>query len=124
MPQVGEDAQAMPAVVDDEGDAIHAVVGRGDRLHRHAVEPQAAARLEMPHVAHGAQLAAGLGGAERLGGRVDRQAELPLVDARRLAVVAVLVRDEHGIDVAAVAGEPLLDLAAAQPGVDEYAQEV
>ena len=56
------------------------------------------------------------GGVEGSGGCVDRQSELPVVDSRCAAMVAVVVRDQQGVDLgnnAPVGRQPLLGLLAA-----------
>ena len=56
--QIGENAQAVRAVVDDEGHAVDAVMRRGNGFHRDAVEAQGLAGLEVKHIVHFAQIVA------------------------------------------------------------------
>ena len=57
-----------------------------------------------------------------LGGGVDWQTERPVQNSHAPAVVNMVVRDQNGIDglcIPAMQGQPLLNLAAGNPGVEE-----
>ena len=122
VPQIGEDAQSLPAVVDDESHAIHTVMGRRYRLHGHVADAQDAAGLEMAHVVQPAQLTPLGRECQRFGRDMNRHAELPLEDTDRAAMVAVVVRHEERVhlpDIPSIPGQSLLGLLATDAGVKQ-----
>ena len=121
VPQIGQNAQAMPAVVHHENHAVHAVVGRRNRFDRHPVESQGFAGREGPEVFDRAEIVAacrpvGFGGGE------DRQAEFAMENAHAAGVIGVVVGNQHGVgvgDVSAMPSKPLLGADSAEPGVEQ-----
>jgi len=70
---------------------------------------------------------ASMGGGDGLSGDVDRHAELPLINPHAAGVVAVIMRNHQGIDVAdveTVGGESLFRLPPADPGVKQQTNTV
>ena len=77
--------------------------------------------LEMPKVVDLAQCKS-LGRLVGLGSGVDWQAKRPVQDSHAAAVIHMVVGDQHGIDrirIPAMLGEPPLDLAGTDPGVEQ-----
>ena len=123
MAQVGQDAQAVLAVIDHENHAIFGVMRRGNRFHDDLAELDRFPGLEMPKVFDLAQCKS-FGRLVGLGGGVDWQAERAVQDAHAAAVVNMVVGDQDRIDrscIPAMLGEPLLDLAGTDPGVEQAA---
>ena len=111
--QVGHDPQPLPAGLDDEGRAVHAVMGSGDRVHEDLAELQLVVRTEVAHVLHLPERTPRRRGGERRRRHVDRETVFPLEHAGVADVVGMVVRDDHGVDgadVPAVGGKALRGL--------------
>lgn len=125
---VGADAEAVHAVVDDEDRAVDRVVRRRERLDGDAVaEAHRVAGAEMADVGDHAELRAPVRRRQRALGDEDGEHQLAREDAGAAHVIGVLVRNEEGVDAhrdAAAGGEARVELGARESGVEQEAQTV
>ena len=120
--EVGEDTEAVFSVVDDEGDAIGAVVCGGDGVDGDAIDGDGVAGAEVFDGMDVTKGIVGPGGAEGLGGGVHGEVELSIVDSGAADMVGVVVGDDervNAIDVAVEGTEAKGCLSAADAGVEE-----
>ena len=120
--QISQDADALARVRHDKADAVDAVMRRRDGFHAHFAKPQRVSRDKVPHILQLPQTLERAGGGQSPGRDIDRQLELPLIDAQASGMVTMVVRDDHGVhraDVSPVGGESGLGLPAADAGVQQ-----
>lgn len=122
VPEVGQNTQPAPPVIDDEHHPVRAVVWGRDSLNADPADADLVRGLEVTDVIEPAQLASGRGGLARLGRDVNRQAELALVDSHASGVVGVVVGNEQGVnvsDIAPAGGQAQPGLPAGDPGIEQ-----
>ena len=103
MAQVGQNADTLTRVFDNEGDSFGAIVRRGDCVDGNILKRDRAASSKEPNFVHLSGFEIPLRCGQRSTFMVNRKIELSLKHAHPFGVIAVIVRDQQGIDFGDIA---------------------
>ena len=103
MAQVGQNADTLTRVFDNEGDSFGAIVRRGDCVDDNILKRDRAASSKEPNFVHLCGFEIPLRCGQRSTFKVNRKIELSLKHAHPFGVIAVIVRDHQGIDFGDIA---------------------
>ncbi len=122
MPQIGQDSESVPSVINNKRHAIHSIMRRRNRLDSHLSKLERRTSLEVPNVADSTEHATLPRSSQSFLGDMNRHGEFPMEDTHSARVIAVFVRNQQGVDaldLAAVRCEPLLGLPTADARIEE-----